>query len=70
MTSVQNCVEVESGRVFAYASASRESLLQAVIGEGILKRADKKRNNEVCAAREKSIISSETDAWAVCKDTS
>ena len=40
MISVQNCVEVESGSLFAYASSSREDLLKAVIDEGILKRAD------------------------------
>ena len=42
MISVQNCVEVESGSLFAYASSSRENLLKAVIDEGILKRADEK----------------------------
>ena len=42
LISVQNCVEVESGSLFAYASSSRENLLKAVIDEGILKRADEK----------------------------
>ena len=43
MISIQNCVEVECGSMYAYASSSQETLLQAVINEGILKREDEMR---------------------------